>query len=70
MIKASPCLNCKDRVIGCHSTCKKYKEYFDENEKRKEKLRKKQEVSYVVNGYNKNKTKSIQVRNLQEKKEF
>lgn len=70
MLKTSPCLNCKDRVIGCHSTCKKYKEYFDENEKRKEKLRKKQEVSYVVNGYNKNKTKSIQISNLQEKKEF
>ena len=22
-----PCLNCKDRYIGCHSVCEKYLEY-------------------------------------------
>ena len=22
-----PCLNCQDRFLGCHSVCKKYKEF-------------------------------------------
>lgn len=22
-----PCKNCTERVVGCHSTCKRYKEY-------------------------------------------
>lgn len=26
------CLDCKNRVIGCHSTCYKYKEYKKELE--------------------------------------
>lgn len=42
-IKQSPCLNCKNREIGCHSSCNKYinynlgrKKYL--NERRKENL--------------------------------
>lgn len=31
--KKTPCLNCQDRVIGCHSKCDKYKAY-DESNKR------------------------------------
>ena len=23
----APCFKCEDRVIGCHSTCERYKEY-------------------------------------------
>lgn len=29
----APCLNCQNRVIGCHSNCDKYKVY-DESNKR------------------------------------
>lgn len=25
--KSAPCKDCKDRAVGCHSTCKKYKEW-------------------------------------------
>lgn len=25
----SPCKDCTDRCIGCHSTCERYKEYKD-----------------------------------------
>lgn len=28
-----PCKDCPDRVIGCHSTCEKYKAYNVEREK-------------------------------------
>lgn len=34
-VNDSPCYGCKDRKIGCHSKCKKYKEYDDKNKKRR-----------------------------------
>ena len=42
----APCLDCKDRVLKCHSTCERYKEYrqtlyeLNEEARRKEKIRK------------------------------
>lgn len=27
MIKTNSCLNCQDRIIGCHQNCEKYKTY-------------------------------------------
>lgn len=35
MIK-SPCLNCENRVLHCHSTCEIYLTFLKENEERKE----------------------------------
>lgn len=26
-VAACPCYNCKDRIVGCHSNCKKYEKY-------------------------------------------
>ena len=37
MSLSAPCKDCGDRVIGCHSTCDKYKQFSDE---RKEYVRK------------------------------
>lgn len=38
----SPCFGCEERVLGCHSICKKYKAYRQEidsvNAKRDEKI--------------------------------
>ena len=31
-----PCRNCTDRVVGCHSTCKKYKDWKKEDQERKD----------------------------------
>lgn len=31
----APCKDCKDREIGCHSKCERYKEFVEENEKLK-----------------------------------
>lgn len=30
---SSPCKDCKDRKLGCHSVCDKYIEYSKQNEK-------------------------------------
>lgn len=52
MITQSPCKDCCDREIGCHSTCDKYLKYLDdkdaENKVRKDFLRSHNEhVSYM-----------------------
>ena len=26
-MKSAPCMNCPDRVVGCHSKCEKYAEF-------------------------------------------
>lgn len=31
----SPCMNCTDRCIGCHTTCGDYAEYKQELERRR-----------------------------------
>lgn len=39
----APCYNCQDRVLGCHSLCKKYKEFArfrkEQNEKKSKAIR-------------------------------
>ena len=37
MLLSAPCKDCGDRVIGCHSTCDKYKQFASD---RKEYVRK------------------------------
>ena len=64
----SPCLNCKDRVVGCHSTCEKYKEFFELNEKRKDMLGKDREINRVLHGYNKGKATSSKLLSRGKKK--
>lgn len=32
-----PCKDCKDRIVGCHSTCEKYISFQNYNNKIKEK---------------------------------
>lgn len=35
-MRQSGCLNCKERYLGCHSNCLKYKQYKEELERVKE----------------------------------
>lgn len=35
-----PCLDCPERKLGCHSSCKKYKAYRKKKDKEKENRRK------------------------------
>lgn len=40
----SPCLECEERIIGCHAACEKYEQYRSELEEWKKTVRaKKQE---------------------------
>lgn len=32
----APCLGCKDREVGCHSKCERYKEYAELAKKNRE----------------------------------
>lgn len=33
--KITPCKDCKDREVGCHGKCEKYKVFVEENRKAK-----------------------------------
>ena len=48
MSKMPPCLNCQDRVLGCHSTCLEYLEFRRE---RDELLEKKQQEKPFWRGH-------------------
>lgn len=39
-----PCKNCKDRFVGCHSSCEKYKAFKEENEKFKAQVRRERDM--------------------------
>lgn len=39
MVKSAPCKNCTDRHSGCHSKCKKYADFVQQNNKTKYKKR-------------------------------
>lgn len=64
----APCLNCKDRVLGCHSTCERYKEFTEINERRKGEIRKDKEVNNIINGYNKAKASGLKTSTYRKKK--
>lgn len=40
-----PCKECKERKVGCHSTCSKYLKSKMENDKRLEKLYKERNIN-------------------------
>jgi len=44
----SPCKNCTDRCIGCHTTCGDYAEYKQELERRRTKIKKENETETFV----------------------
>lgn len=39
MIAYAPCKDCKERIVGCHATCKKYKKYREQLEQFKKDTR-------------------------------
>lgn len=56
-----PCKDCKNRKIGCHSTCDEYKAFSEYNKKKLEEKHNAQAVTAVLNGYNKNKQGGVKV---------
>lgn len=39
-----PCKDCVDRSVGCHSTCKKYKQFKEDHEKVRKEIKKEQMI--------------------------
>lgn len=38
-MKENCCKDCKYRYVGCHQTCKDYKDFCEENENRKQNIK-------------------------------
>lgn len=49
----SPCRECKDRVLHCHSTCERYKEYKDKITDAKNKIKSIEKQNKLANNYSK-----------------
>ena len=50
----APCKNCAERSIRCHSTCDKYREFAEENNRMREnKYRENEIITYNIEKYNK-----------------
>lgn len=64
----APCKNCKNRVLGCHSTCEKYKEFYELNEQRKAEQDKAREIDLVLHSYNISKTYASKIDSYGKKK--
>ncbi len=48
MMLHSSCKNCEERILHCHTTCKKYIEYYKANEKAKEeRIKAKKEIYFL-----------------------
>lgn len=53
-----PCFECKDRKVGCHSKCKRYKEYKELLEEDRKKIEESQNKEMIA--YNKNAVRRIE----------
>lgn len=52
------CWNCTDRVVGCHTTCKKYKEEKADYDKKQKEIREKHKcVTDIIDIHNRRFTK-------------
>lgn len=48
-IDMRPCLNCEDRILGCHSTCEKYIAYKNEITRRRNlKIKRLKDEEYFI----------------------
>lgn len=47
----TPCMDCPDRVVGCHGSCEKYKKFKDEGLKDWKKRKRAYEKEYDVESY-------------------
>ena len=47
----SPCLNCQNKFLGCHSTCQTYLEFKEKINIEKELIRKQKESKNLYFGY-------------------
>lgn len=58
-MKLSPCKDCEDRVLYCHSTCEKYAEFKKERKAICEAMKKSEHDKYFIQVIFKNKRKDV-----------
>ncbi len=58
----TPCMDCTDRHIACHSECDKYKEFKENNEQIKKDIRQKADIQNRLDDYEKQRAKRISER--------
>lgn len=58
MIKA-PCMDCRNRQIGCHGKCELYKHYQEEKRKEKTIMKKFRDEENHMRGYKEEKAKRL-----------
>ena len=46
-----PCLDCEKRTVGCHSSCKEYKDFREELDIKNQLKRDAQQKRNIINGY-------------------
>jgi len=51
LVRDNPCSGCKDREIGCHSTCDKYLDFRKRLEEKKELERQAKSENNILVGY-------------------
>lgn len=51
MLIQSPCINCPDRKVGCHTDCEKYIAFRAENERLKAELLASKKKTQVIDGH-------------------
>ena len=49
--KDNPCLDCKDREVGCHSKCEKYSVWLDDLHKKKNMIKQNKQAYYLSIGH-------------------
>ena len=54
---ANNCKYCKERFVGCHSTCQSYKEFKAAHEERREMIKRKKKDNALFLEYKANKIK-------------
>lgn len=47
----SPCRDCNDRTVGCHSNCDRYNEWLREERQKNEEYRKQKSLSREIDSY-------------------
>lgn len=65
MSRISPCLHCKKRKIGCHSTCADYLDYDAE----KKKISEERQKENIFRGYHGQKSEQIKKKMKQNREE-
>lgn len=54
-----PCMDCPDRVVGCHSKCDKYKEYSQTLRKNQTEITEKYKSSRMAENYTQQKYEKL-----------